>query len=482
MKKLLLSLAVAALGLGTAMAGDVQEVLTVDLFSGITKATTYADVEYTSPVTGITYKGNIAATKYENGKPAGCIQMRTSNSKEGLVATANPKGAIFKSVKVETGEDAKGGATAAGRVFQLFGKAAAYTGANQLYATEAGDQGTKIGEGKIIDNPTIAAEAGQNFPFIGMRDNSGACYIAKITITYEIAGQTGKKSADLKFSESAVTIKYGDAFTAPTLTKATTAAVVYSSSDAAVAEVNAESGAVAIKGIGTATITAKTAENDEYYAGEASYTITVKSDKIVWSTAYEGFTSEIVSGEKDPWTTDAAYKYIKGNGFIDGASNATDARMVSPVVDLTNYVNATVNFEHVINFFKENNPTEFLSVEARAEGATEWTKLAEPTMPEKDGWTPWVASGDLSLSAFDGKKVQIAFHYVSTAEVCGAWEVKNIEVKADKKGEQGIDSAIIDENAPAVYYNLQGVRVENPTEGLYICVQGKKATKVMIRK
>ena len=30
-------------------------------------------------------------------------------------------------------------------------------------------------------------------------------------------------------------------------------------------------------------------------------------------------------------------------------------------------------------------------------------------------------------------------------------------------------------------YNLQGVRVENPANGLYIRVQGKKATKVLVR-
>lgn len=34
----------------------------------------------------------------------------------------------------------------------------------------------------------------------------------------------------------------------------------------------------------------------------------------------------------------------------------------------------------------------------------------------------------------------------------------------------------------AVYYNLQGVKVAEPENGLYIKVQGKKATKVMVRK
>ncbi len=39
----------------------------------------------------------------------------------------------------------------------------------------------------------------------------------------------------------------------------------------------------------------------------------------------------------------------------------------------------------------------------------------------------------------------------------------------------------VEEDAPAVYYNLQGVPVVNPESGIYIRVQGGKATKVLIR-
>ncbi len=46
----------------------------------------------------------------------------------------------------------------------------------------------------------------------------------------------------------------------------------------------------------------------------------------------------------------------------------------------------------------------------------------------------------------------------------------------------GIDEiASDDENAPVEYYNLQGIRVENPSNGLYIRKQGSKATKVLVR-
>lgn len=44
----------------------------------------------------------------------------------------------------------------------------------------------------------------------------------------------------------------------------------------------------------------------------------------------------------------------------------------------------------------------------------------------------------------------------------------------------GINDIMVDENAPVEYYNLQGVRVANPENGIFIRRQGKKATKVIL--
>ncbi len=47
---------------------------------------------------------------------------------------------------------------------------------------------------------------------------------------------------------------------------------------------------------------------------------------------------------------------------------------------------------------------------------------------------------------------------------------------------QDIEGLGIDEeNAPAVYYNLQGMQVANPTTGIYVRVQGSKVTKVLVK-
>lgn len=47
--------------------------------------------------------------------------------------------------------------------------------------------------------------------------------------------------------------------------------------------------------------------------------------------------------------------------------------------------------------------------------------------------------------------------------------------------ESGVNDLTVDDNAPAEYYNLQGVRVLNPENGLYIRRQGNKAVKVMVK-
>lgn len=45
----------------------------------------------------------------------------------------------------------------------------------------------------------------------------------------------------------------------------------------------------------------------------------------------------------------------------------------------------------------------------------------------------------------------------------------------------GIESIELIENAPAVYYNLQGVEVANPQNGIYIVKRGNKVTKQLLK-
>lgn len=48
-------------------------------------------------------------------------------------------------------------------------------------------------------------------------------------------------------------------------------------------------------------------------------------------------------------------------------------------------------------------------------------------------------------------------------------------------GADGIEADMADENAPIEYFNLQGVRVANPANGVFIKRQGHKASKVLVK-
>lgn len=55
----------------------------------------------------------------------------------------------------------------------------------------------------------------------------------------------------------------------------------------------------------------------------------------------------------------------------------------------------------------------------------------------------------------------------------------NLPVLYKKEAGSGVANIAVENNGEAVYYNLQGVRVENPVKGLYIVVKGGKSQKVM---
>lgn len=86
-----------------------------------------------------------------------------------------------------------------------------------------------------------------------------------------------KQPAGLEFAAATAEATIGEAFTAPTLTFATTAAISYTSSTPAVATVDAATGAVTPLTEGTTTIMATSAANDDFEAGSAQYVLTVKA-------------------------------------------------------------------------------------------------------------------------------------------------------------------------------------------------------------
>ncbi len=163
------------------------------------------------------------------------------------------------------------------------------------------------------------------------------------------------------------------------------------------------------------------------------------------------------------------------NSYVDGTNLAAESWLVSPEVKLGS--NASLTFEHAFGFHFPTAQDEFTVVRIQANGG-EWEALTMTNFPEKGSgnWTGWAAN-DFDLSAYNGKTVKVAFCYKNDGNQSVAWEIRNFALKSTS----GIADITVDENAPVEYFNLQGVRVANPENGLYIRRQGNKATKVLVK-
>mgnify|MGYP002733068198 FL=1 len=300
--------------------------------------------------------------------------------------------------------------------------------------------------------------------------------------TLVVVDPNAKKPANLAFANATVSVDLSEAVPANALTKDTDAAVVYTSSNVEVATVDAATGEVTLVAAGTTTIKAATEATETYEAGEATYTLTVtdKADIVYENdgkTEASGFTFEAGEGE-NPWQfSDFG---MTGNAFKITGKTA-DAYAVSPVFDLTNRIKPiSITQTFAYNYITVAQIPEYFTIAVREEGATEWTVLTAAPAPEAmNKWT-YVDDYAIDLGAYEGKKIQIGYHYVADGTVCGGWQIKNILVMG-KKSSAVSDITVEDSDAPVVYYNMQGVRVANPANGLYIRVQGKKATKVLVR-
>lgn len=144
------------------------------------------------------------------------------------------------------------------------------------------------------------------------------------------------------------------------------------------------------------------------------------------------------------------YAFILG-GYPNGQNEHTkfvgSDRLTSPVIDLTDYETATLNFIHAGHFFGTTSNGADTETENNLEAKKASCHLQ---VREEDGdWVDitdeiqnWfvqrqennknmydrVNSGDIDLSEYKGKKIQISFYFTTTAEQRGVWNVLKFAV------------------------------------------------------
>lgn len=175
----------------------------------------------------------------------------------------------------------------------------------------------------------------------------------------------------------------------------------------------------------------KTVFEETFANGQGDFTIENKED--------------LPTGITFVWKADS-YGYMKASAYVGGTNYKTESWLISPEIDLSSANQATLTFDHAINFSsnKEEEQIVFIS----KDNGNNWTKLEGLTYPSSDGWN-FVNSGNINISEYAGSKVKIAFQYKSTSNAAATWEVKNVKVTATIGGSTGSDGGTTIEPTPS---------------------------------
>lgn len=147
-----------------------------------------------------------------------------------------------------------------------------------------------------------------------------------------------------------------------------------------------------------------------------------------------GFVAQDIelSGLTSVWTLDPSYGW-KATGFANSTNYQTDSWLVSPELDLTKGINPQLSFDIAINFLRGNDRSKFFNVVVLTNYNGNATTATQEVLqldgwPEGMSWT-FTTMGPVDMSAYNGKKIRLAFHYSSTTDVAPTIEVKNISFK-----------------------------------------------------
>lgn len=154
---------------------------------------------------------------------------------------------------------------------------------------------------------------------------------------------------------------------------------------------------------------------------EAGLTLLGKAETA--ETALKGWT--IANTSVWTWKVYNEAGYLNGSAF--GSTLSEDAYAISPVLNLAGNTTVSVSWDHAAKFQDAGLRT-LNGFAVREEGASAWTMLSIPTWPAAGAWT-WSNSGSIDLSAYAGKKIQVAFKY--GAGCTDTWEIRDLKFVSD---------------------------------------------------
>lgn len=254
---------------------------------------------------------------------------------------------------------------------------------------------------EIARNNAVKLKQGNRNPFVDYPGLEDYIWGDKKTVAFSYNNyegpSTGKQPVTMSFSPTSVTATLGESFTAPTLSMSPSGlTVTYSSSNTNVATVNASTGAVTLKAVGTTTITASFAGNDEYYANSVSYTLFVKEQGGDNPVTGDGIfqlitsTSELVSGRR--------YVIVSGNKSmtkLDGTAGSGSVIINSSQIDMNNSSNTALilTMEQVGNYWTVKGDGVYMALTSNSNALNTATTATANTAK----WTISVNNGTATI-------------------------------------------------------------------------------------
>lgn len=153
------------------------------------------------------------------------------------------------------------------------------------------------------------------------------------------------------------------------------------------------------------------------------------------------WTTNSVSGP-EVWTNSSQYGQVaSGYDNENKACQAAEGWMISPEIDLTNSTNSQIVINEAVNKIGTGSTVDvqcqvLACISGDATGANNWQVLTADKRPAGTSWT--FQDDTFNASVFDGKKILLAFKYISTESSAPSWEIKTVKIK-DGNGSQSGD-------------------------------------------
>lgn len=200
----------------------------------------------------------------------------------------------------------------------------------------------------------------------------------------------------------------------------------------------------------------------------------LSSEEVIYSENFNNtqgeFTIEdqsIDAGLPYVWTKTANYG-MKATAYYNKVNYAADSWLISPVIDLSGYTSATLSFSQCINKYFSDVTSEATLWIKDESGNWQQIYIKYPTIASSSSYSSF-ESQEISLNMYAGKKIQIAFRYISTTSA-GSWELKDFKVSGTRA--TNINTATT-QHSSHLLYNIAGQRVDINYPGIVIC-DGRK--------